>query len=130
MQLQHLFSGTRFAASPFQSHLLTNILQNGTILTYPDKSQVSIQTTTPTTPYIFGRAMQSHEFCPICGVSIYIRKLSITTEHFAKWNKGGRGQKEWEQIMPINLRCFEGVEWDKIQVKVGNWKDIEPKYEV
>lgn len=32
--------------------------------------------------------------------------------------------------MPINLRCFEGVEWDKIQVKVGNWKDIEPKYEV
>jgi hypothetical protein len=130
MQLQHLFSGTPFPPSPFQSHLLTNILQNGTILTYPDKSQVSIQTTTPTTPYIFGRAMQSHEFCPVCGVSIYIRKLSITTEHFAKWNKGGRDQKEWEQIMPINLRCFEGVEWDKIQVKVGNWKDTEPKYEV
>jgi hypothetical protein len=32
--------------------------------------------------------------------------------------------------MPINLRCFEGVEWDKIEVKKGNYKDFGVKYEV
>jgi hypothetical protein len=115
---------------PLTLFLLIDVSQNGTILAYPDKSQVSIQTTTPTTPYIFGRAMQSHEFCPICGVSIYIRKLSITPEHFAKWERHGRDQKAWEQIMPINLSCFEGVEWDKIVIKVGDGKNIESKYEV
>ncbi|KAE9363755.1 hypothetical protein N431DRAFT_497541 [Stipitochalara longipes BDJ] len=102
--------------------------RNGTILTYPSSTQVSLHSTTPTTPYIFGRAMQSHEFCPICGVSIYIRRLSVTPEHFAKYSK--RDQKAWEGYMPINLRCFEGVEWDKIEVKKGDYKDVEPQYEV
>ena len=102
--------------------------QNGTILTYPSSSQVSIHATTPTTPYIFGRAIQSHEFCPVCGVSIYIRKLSVTPEHFAKYGK--KDQKAWEQVLPVNLRCFEEVEWDGIVVKKGGLKDAEPKYEV
>jgi hypothetical protein len=47
---------------------------------------------------------------------------------FAKYSR--RVQKAWEKGMPINLRCFEEVEWDKIEVKKGHWKDIEPKYEV
>jgi hypothetical protein len=74
--------------------------------------------------------MQSHEFCPICGVSMYIRKLSVTPEHFAKWIKDGRDQKEWEKQMPVNLRNFEGVEWNKMNIPVANNEDIEPKYEV
>ena len=72
--------------------------------------------------------MQSHEFCPTCGVSIYIRKLDVTPEHFAKYSK--KDQKAWEEILPVNLRCFEGVEWDKIEVKKGDFKAVEPKYEV
>lgn len=105
--------------------------RNGTVLTYPLATQVSIQTSSaPTTPYTFGRAMQSHEFCPICGVSVYIRKLSISPEHYAKYSGPQKDQKKWEGIMPINLRCFEGVEWDKIEVKKLNYKDFGVKYEV
>jgi hypothetical protein len=104
--------------------------QNGTVLIYPLATQVSIHASTPTTSYTFGRALQSHEFCPICGVSIYIRKLSVSPEHFAKWITDGRDQKEWEKQMPVNLRNFEGVEWDKMKIPVANNKDIEPKYEV
>jgi hypothetical protein len=104
--------------------------QNGTILIYPSSNQVSIHATKPLTPYIFGRAMQSHEFCPVCGVSIYIRKLSVSPEYFAKWSKKGSDQKAWEQISPVNLRCFEGVEWDEIEVKKGNFKESGTKYEV
>jgi hypothetical protein len=74
--------------------------------------------------------MQSHEFCPICGVSIYIRKLSVAPEHFAKWIKDDRDQKEWEKQMPVNLRNFEDIEWNKMKIPVANNKDIEPKYEV
>lgn len=73
--------------------------------------------------------MQSHEFCPICGVSIYIRKLSVSPEAWAQ-NRGAQDQKKWEAIMPINLRCFKGVEWDTIEVKKGNYKDFGVKYEV
>jgi hypothetical protein len=124
-----------YVTPPFpQNCALSNCsirFQNGTILTYPLATQVSIQTSSaPTTPYTFGRAMQSHEFCPICGVSIYIRKLSISPEHYAKYSGPQKDQKKWEGIMPINLRCFEGVEWDKIEVKKANVKDFGVKYEV
>jgi hypothetical protein len=74
--------------------------------------------------------MQSHEFCPICGVSIYIRKLSISPEHFAQHSGKGRSQKEWEGVLPVNLRLFEGIDWDKIVVKKGDFKDYGVKYEV
>jgi hypothetical protein len=121
-----LFSS--FFLSPFQRTNTSS--QNGTILIYPLATQVSIHASTPTTPYTFGRGLQSHEFCPICGVSIYIRKLSVSPEHFAKWITDGRDQKEWEKRMPVNLRNFEGVEWDKMKIPVANNKDIEPKYEV
>lgn len=29
----------------------------------------------------------------------------------------------WEGINPVNLRCFEGVDWDALKVKKGTaWK--------
>jgi len=37
---------------------------------------------------------------------------------------------EWEKGLPVNLRCFEGVEWEEIEVKRGNWKDVGVPYEV
>jgi hypothetical protein len=117
-----------FFISPDQ--LTDTSSQNGTILIYPLATQVSIHASTPTTPYTFGRALQSHEFCPICGVSIYIRKLSVSPEHFAKWITDGRDQKEWEKQMPVNLRNFEGAGWERMKIPVANNKVIEPKYEV
>jgi len=104
--------------------------QNGTTLVYPRRTQFSFHTTTPLTPYTFGRSLQSHEFCPICGISIYIRKLSISPEQFRKWRGGDEDQKEWESWVPVNLRCFEGVEWGSIEVKKGDRKGIDPQYVV
>jgi hypothetical protein len=116
---------------PFAQHPLTLLPQNGTTLIYPLRTQVSIHTSTaPLTSYIFGRRLQSHEFCPICGIQIRIRKLSVSSEEFNKWYKDGRDQKEWESKMPVNLRCFEDVEWDQIEIKRGYFKDIDPQYEV
>ena len=35
-----------------------------------------------------------------------------------------------ENVMAVNLRCFEGVEWDDIKVVKGYWSKMEPKYVV
>jgi hypothetical protein len=96
--------------------------QNGTILTYPHKTQISIHSpTTPPTPlsiYTFGRKFQQHTFCPICGVAIALQKnRHLDPELFKKEAPAGADQKQWEEILPVNLRCFEGVEWDRVKVE-------------
>ncbi|KAE8452685.1 hypothetical protein EG329_013944 [Mollisiaceae sp. DMI_Dod_QoI] len=97
--------------------------RNGTILTYPSSDQVQISGADKLTSYIFGRRFQSHEFCSTCGVSIYIKKLDVTDEMWAK-NATKKSKEEWKKVCPINLRCFEGVEWEKIEVKKGYYKEV------
>ncbi|EHL03035.1 hypothetical protein M7I_1009 [Glarea lozoyensis 74030] len=74
-----------------------------------------------------------HLFCPMCGVYVYIRKKDdIPLEKFRKYGGSksqGLGDEElkekmkvWEGIVPVNLRCFEGVEWEKLNIKKGDWK--------
>ena len=74
--------------------------------------------------------MQSHEFCSVCGIPVWLRKLPVSPEEFRRWEGEGEDQRAWEQQVAVNLRCFEGVEWEAINVEKGYWKDAEPKYEV
>ena len=30
----------------------------------------------------------------------------------------------------VNLRCFEGVEWDQLKVVKGYWSKVDPQYVV
>lgn len=109
--------------------------RNGTTLIYPKKSQVTIAAKEPLSPYSFGPKFQSHDFCPVCGVSICIRKLEVAPE---KWDKNIGDQEEWYGELPINLRLFEGVEWaskvgegqKSINVKKGDWKKWGEPYVV
>jgi hypothetical protein len=39
-------------------------------------------------------------------------------------------QKTWESVVPVNLRCFEGVEWEGIKIQRSDFKDDGLKYEV
>jgi hypothetical protein len=37
---------------------------------------------------------------------------------------------DWEKGLPVNLRCFQDVEWDEIEVKRGDYKSIGIEYVV
>ncbi|KUJ17179.1 uncharacterized protein LY89DRAFT_685108 [Mollisia scopiformis] len=104
--------------------------RNGTILTYPASDQVHIENKGSLTSYVFGRGFQSHEFCGICGVSVYIKKLDVSDEAWEKESGKGRSKEVWKGICPVNLRCFDCVEWDAIQVKKGYYKDVGREYVV
>ncbi|EPE30934.1 Mss4-like protein [Glarea lozoyensis ATCC 20868] len=107
----------------------------GSILIYPHTSAFTAATCSlqPLVPYTFGPRLQEHLFCPMCGVYVYIRKKDdIPLEKFRKYGGSksqGLGDEElkekmkvWEGIVPVNLRCFEGVEWEKLNIKKGDWK--------
>ena len=81
------------------------------------------------TPYIFGRRLQSHDFCAICGTSVSITKLSVSPQEFQRW-EGDRDQRGWENESWVNLRCFLGLDFEKIKVVRESEKDSEPRYEV
>lgn len=66
---------------------------------------------------MFGKKTQSHEFCGVCGVSVDIKK----------WIDDG--DEEFDRY-PVNLRCFEGVEWEGIKVEKGDGKNFGEKYVV
>jgi hypothetical protein len=110
--------------------------RNGTTLIYPHHSQVTIASKTTLSGYSFGQKYQSHDFCPVCGIAICIRKFEIDPETWAK-NPQGTYQ-EWFEGLPMNLRLFEDVEWadrvgegeKSIDIKKGNWKTIGEKYVV
>lgn len=73
--------------------------------------------------YLFGRKFQEHTFCGICGVSVWLKRIPGSAVDKSK-------VPDWEKEIPINLRCFEGVEWDEIEVKKGNWKSVGNEYVV
>lgn len=31
-------------------------------------------------------------------------------------------QREWEEILPVNLSCFEGVDWEGLKVENRDWR--------
>jgi hypothetical protein len=39
-------------------------------------------------------------------------------------------QETWESVVPVNLRCFEGVEWEGVQVKRSDFRDDGLRYKV
>ena len=76
-----------------------------------------------------GRRWQEHRFCSVCGVSVYIEKLPVSAEEVAKWPDSRK--KLWPVVLPVNLRCLEGVEWERVEVYYSkNALELEPKYVV
>jgi hypothetical protein len=122
-------------SSPFPNRIYLKIRQRGSILIYPHTSAFTAATCSlqPLVPYTFGPRLQEHLFCPMCGVYVYIRKKNdVSLEKFRKYggpkSQGLRDEelKEkmegWKAVVPVNLRCFEGVEWEKLEIKEGDWK--------
>jgi hypothetical protein len=99
-----------------------NATQNGTILIYPKATQVSVVAKKDTKVYMFGRKSQEHTFCGICGVNVWLKRIpgSVDTALYPVW----------EKELPVNLRCFEDVEWDDVEVKKGDWKSAGVEYVV
>lgn len=102
-------------------------MRNGTILAYPSPSQVSVTNAESLTPYSFARKFQSHDFCPVCGIAIWLRKLDVSEERWAAEHPD-YPYSDFLQKLPVNLRLFEGVEWDEIEIPNGNWSQRPPKY--
>jgi hypothetical protein len=102
--------------------------QDGTILIYPHPDQVSIVASSQSamTSYQFGPSTQNHKFCSNCGTSIYIERVPLTSEEFAKWHTSKH--ENWMKNQAVNLRLFEGIEWKEIDIKRAYWSRSEPKY--
>lgn len=85
--------------------------------------------------YSFGKKRQSHKFCPVCGVAIWIRKFDIEPE---KRGRLAENDKVWRAKLSISLRLFNNVEWEvkvrggekSVVVRKGDWKRMEPLYVV
>lgn len=105
-------------------------VQNGTILHFPRSDQIRILNADKLTGYTFGRGFQEHKFCGTCGVPVYIKKLEVTDEQWAKDGDESTTKEDWMLERAVNLRCFEGVEWDKIKVTKVNGKDVGEAYVV
>jgi hypothetical protein len=57
------------------------------------------------------------------------RETPPSKEEAARW--AGAKQDIWKNILPINLRCLEGVDWGRLDVKRSDKaRDLEPKYVV
>jgi hypothetical protein len=67
---------------------------------------------------------------------VYIKKLKVPEEVYNERLVDGKrmgdieDQETWERVVPVNLRCFEGVEWEGIKIKRSDFKDDGLKYEV
>lgn len=104
--------------------------QNGTILHFPRSDQLRILGSDKLTGYTFGRGFQEHKFCDTCGVHVYIKKLEVTDEQWAKDGEETTTKEDWMLERAVNLRCFEKVEWDEIKVTKVNGKDVGKEYVV
>jgi len=106
-------------------------MRNGTVDIYPPATRIQIHDPSSNlTPYSFPPNFLSHEFCSVCGVLVYLKKLKVPEEVYNKRFGHVEDQKTWESVVPVNLRCFEGVEWDEIEIKRAEFRDHGLKYEV
>ncbi|RDL35823.1 uncharacterized protein BP5553_06435 [Venustampulla echinocandica] len=117
--------------------------RDGTSLAYPPASHVAVSTSpsAPLTHYRFGRHYQEHRFCSVCGVPVCTRKLpDVSLEEFSLHPNPIVKEMTPEQLkaiyekmqnmLPINVRCLDGVEWGSFEVAKGDYKDSPPEYEV
>jgi hypothetical protein len=111
--------------------------RNGTTLIYPHQSQVTIASKEPLSGYSFAKKRLSHEFCPVCGVAVCIRKFDIEPGRREALGLA-KDYEKWRTKFPVNLRLFHDVEWagkvgegeKSIVVRKGDWKSLEPIYVV
>lgn len=70
--------------------------------------------------------------CSTCGVSVYCRKKENIPADAWKKEKGEEKQEEWRSHVPVNLRCFEGVEWEALRekgiIERGRWSQVGEPY--
>jgi hypothetical protein len=104
--------------------------QNGTILVYPEQTQVHISDPNrKLRVYMMGRKLQEHKFCSTCGVSVYIGKLPLPAAVAAEWS--AEDKEMWPKLLPLNLKCMDGIELDRILVNRSDMAlELEPKYSV
>jgi hypothetical protein len=122
---------------PLSHPILLTFPQNGTIDIYPSTTQLQIlDPTSKLSSYSFPPSFLSHQFCSVCGVLVYIKKLKVPEEVYNERLVFGKrmgdieSQETWESVVPVNLRCFEGVEWEGIKVKRSDFRDDGLRYEV
>lgn len=67
-------------------------------------------------------------------MSVYIdRREDISAEQWKKY-EGDASQESWRLELSVNLRIFDGVEWEVLRekglIERGDWSKAEPKYVV
>ncbi|TGO77074.1 hypothetical protein BELL_0124g00120 [Botrytis elliptica] len=104
----------------------------GITVCYPRRDQVSVSGISNMVEYSFGQGYNIFRFCSTCGVTVDIEKDMAAVSRSPKtWELLTPAQRErWPTIHSINLRCFEGVEWDDINIYKANTKAIDPQYVV
>ncbi|ESZ89779.1 hypothetical protein SBOR_9839 [Sclerotinia borealis F-4128] len=104
----------------------------GTTICYTKKDQVAISGTSHLTSYSFGQSYNKFQFCSTCGITVIVDKnVSAVSKSPKTWDAWTPAQQErWLNILPVNLRCFEGVEWDTINIYKANSRATDPQYVV
>jgi hypothetical protein len=70
-----------------------------------------------TSTYQFARKFLEHKFCSICGVSTNIKVIGPPQEMVSKMSDAGREHaRKMTEIMPVNIRVLDGVEWDEVNI--------------
>jgi len=102
----------------------------GAIFYYPKRDQVAISGTSNLTNYSFSRGYNKFRFCSTCGINVNVDKdvSAVSKEVWDSWSQERR--ENWPNILPVNLKCLEGVEWDTIDIKKGDWRSEDPQYVV
>ena len=63
---------------------------------------------------------------------IYIHKKEHVDEEYWKKYKGDASQERWRRTQPVNLRIFDGVDWEVLRekglIERGDWSMMEPMY--
>ena len=71
-----------------------------------------------TTEYQFGQKFNGTPFCPICGVSAFQNLYGPPQELIDRLPEARRAIVAKKlRIQPVNLRCLDGVEWDRISIE-------------
>jgi len=100
------FPKTRFPTC--KATLTKTPKQNAYLWIYPKAEEVQVQGREHLNCYRFGTKTAGHAFCTTCGVSIINQRVGWKATH-----------------QPINLRCLNGVDLDKLESeKVDGKSDV------
>jgi len=87
--------------------------RNGDLWIYPKKSEVDIHGGKWLTDYVFLHEDSLHSFCSFCGVSVVVRVTDPA-----------------EDIMPVNVRTINGLDFDALKFNKYDGKNNDPQYQV